>query len=77
MLRKVLTLAARIVYRKHADNEVCCCGSDFAGHGWNDGHTARCAKEYAITCWVNHCHAIILYNLIIIRDVLHCRTGAY
>ena len=54
MIRKLLTWwAANVVYRKHAYDEVCCCGSDMDNHSLYDSHTPRCQKEYAVTCWVD------------------------
>ena len=33
-------------------NEVCCCGTGMNEHSAYDNHTPRCAKEYAVTCYV-------------------------
>ncbi|CAM0066565.1 hypothetical protein VPHK460_0282 [Vibrio phage K460] len=57
-------LCAKWKYRKQEYEEVCCCGSDMAPDHW-DGYRdystyscssyycpSRCAKEYAITCYV-------------------------
>lgn len=45
-------LCAKWKYRKQGYNEVCCCGTCMAQHSVYDNHTPRCAKEYAITSYV-------------------------
>ena len=44
---------AKFKYRKIPYNEVCCCGASMDGHPTYDNHSPRCAKEYAITSYVN------------------------
>ena len=51
-------LCAKWKYRKQGYNEVCCCGNTFVVRFMTvkncpDYHCiSRCAKEYAITCYV-------------------------
>lgn len=55
MIRGLLTFyAAHVVYRKQPYNEVCCCGQDMKSHSVWDNHSARCMKEYAVSCWVEN-----------------------
>ncbi len=64
--RKLYTSIAEWKYRKHDYDEVCCCGSNlapiniFPTRGDSFVHykctdyccPSRCAKEYAVTCYV-------------------------
>ncbi len=50
--RKLYTLIAEWKYRKHDYDEVCCCGEDMDRHTMLDNHSPRCAKEYAVSCYV-------------------------
>lgn len=51
--RKFYTYVAEWKYRKHDYDEVCCCGLEMDKHTMpNSNHLARCAKEYAVTCYV-------------------------
>ncbi len=62
--RKLYTLIAEWKYRKHNYDEVCCCGNTFQViniEGYKTypvfrcgdySHTSRCAKEYAVSCYV-------------------------
>ena len=46
-------LTALWIYRKIPANEVCCCGVSLDNHnGWYAGIPPRCAKEYAVTSYV-------------------------
>lgn len=65
LLVKFLTFwYVRVVYRKQAYGEVCCCGKSMWIHVISDGETykacrdmqcpSRCAKEYAVTSAVNN-----------------------
>lgn len=45
-------ICAKWKYRKQEYNEVCCCGTGMNQHSTYDNHTPRCAKEYAVICYV-------------------------
>ncbi len=50
--RKLYTFIAEWKHRKHDYDEVCCCGLEMDKHTMLDNHSPRCAKEYAVTCYV-------------------------
>lgn len=50
--RKFYTLCAEWKYRNVTYDEVCCCGLEMDKHTVLDNHSPRCAKEYAVTCYV-------------------------
>ncbi len=52
LMRKLLTIRFNYKYRSVGYDEVCCCGEEMTKHSYSSNHTPRCAKEYALFCYL-------------------------